>query len=72
MQLEDSAAIKGSGQSLKIDYSIPENNIITRPLIDEVRWIKGTNLVIGKNWYRVALIGPQLSLWFGLQWTPMP
>jgi hypothetical protein len=54
-------------QSLKIDYDVSSNNRIThRPLIDEVRQIPGSDLYIGKMYYRLA-DSPMLFLWFAIE-----
>jgi hypothetical protein len=53
--------------SLKIDYHVEANRGITqKPLIDEVRQIPGSNLYIGKMYYRIGSF-PLLILWFAIE-----
>ena len=53
--------------TLKMDYRVPSNTpLITRPLLDEVKQIPGTNLYIGKLFFRTFL-GKVFFLWFALE-----
>lgn len=53
--------------SLKIDYNVSDNKVIReRPLIDEIRKIPGSDLYIGKMYYRLR--GKNIFfLWFALE-----
>ena len=54
-------------QSLKIDYDLDTNQKIThQPLIDEVRQIPGSDLYIGKMYFRLGE-APVLFLWFAIE-----
>ncbi|KAJ6253760.1 hypothetical protein M0813_13177 [Anaeramoeba flamelloides] len=56
-----------SYNSLKIDYTVPGNNVLTtQPLIDEIRRIKGSDIFVGKMYFRVAG-EPVFILWFSLE-----
>ena len=53
--------------SLKIDYNVNSNEDITqKPLIDEVRQIPGSDLYIGKMYFRLGNF-PLLVLWFAIE-----
>jgi len=57
----------GTMNSLKIDYNVILNKrIIQRPLIDEMRKIPGSELYLGKMYFR---LGPWsiFFLWFGME-----
>lgn len=53
--------------SLKIDYNVLQNKrIIQRPLIDEMRKIPGSELYLGKMYFRLGP-WPIFFLWFGME-----
>lgn len=68
MKIYVSRAEQGvSGDSLKIDYDVTDNNALTeRPLLDEIRRLPGTNTYLGKMYFR-ALGKPVFFLWFALE-----
>eukprot|EP01105_Mastigella_eilhardi_P002627 TRINITY_DN1332_c0_g1_i1.p1 TRINITY_DN1332_c0_g1~~TRINITY_DN1332_c0_g1_i1.p1 ORF type:complete len:119 (+),score=31.02 TRINITY_DN1332_c0_g1_i1:427-783(+) len=66
-KLYTSAAVKGSGDSVKIDYEVAGNALVDRALLDEIRVISGTSLVIGRNWYRIANVADVFTLWFAME-----
>jgi hypothetical protein len=68
MRIYSSLALLGvAGQSLKIDYDLSTNlALIQKPLIDEIRRVPGSDLYLGKMYYRVAG-HPVLFLWFALE-----
>ncbi len=54
-------------ESLLIDYDVPSNRRVTeRPLLDEVRRIPGTQLYLGRMYYRVHGLSVPF-LWFALE-----
>lgn len=68
MKIYLSPAVDDSSlESLKIDYAVPGNNPVTEQiLVDEVRQIPGSDLYLGKMYYRE--LGRHLFfLWFALE-----
>ena len=63
-----SAIGDSSGASMKIDYNLKSNKwLVERPLLDEIRQIPGSDLYIGKMYYRVVGKLPVFFLWFALE-----
>ena len=53
-----------AGESVKIDYDLPENSSFTRPTIDELRRIPGSDLYIGQSFMRLKHLKSLPVLWF--------